>query len=87
MLQGMELVTNRFSGTIPTEIGKLGRVINVHMNDNRLSGTIPPEIGGMGQMLRWNLQENYLSGACNHNACPHSLSSTVPVLVPGSTCV
>lgn len=50
------------SGTIPTEVGKLGALMHFGLNDNRISGTIPPEIGGMYMLTRWDLQENFLSG-------------------------
>jgi hypothetical protein len=41
---GLEAISNRFSGTIPTQVGKLSRVMNVALNDNRISGTIPPQV-------------------------------------------
>ena len=58
----MELTYERLSGTIPSELGDLSSLTNLHLGGNRLSGTIPPELGKLSSLTSLRLDWNKLRG-------------------------
>ncbi|PSS05676.1 Receptor-like protein kinase [Actinidia chinensis var. chinensis] len=53
---------NRFSGTIPKEIGSIANLLEISASDNELSGQIPSTIVNLDQLGRLDLRNNKLSG-------------------------
>jgi len=55
------------SGTIPTELGKLGNLqdwyLSLYLSSNSLSGTIPTELGLLERARELEMGENLLSGS------------------------
>ena len=47
---GIRLRENGLEGTLPREIGDLGRLRYLHLGDNALSGPIPAELGDLGRL-------------------------------------
>ncbi|KAF5196683.1 Leucine-rich repeat receptor-like protein kinase pxc1, partial [Thalictrum thalictroides] len=56
------LSSNDFSGGIPSEIGKLKRLVRLDISDNNLEGSIPKEISKLKRLLTIRLQSNVLTG-------------------------
>lgn len=65
-LQG-SFTTNQVSGSIPTEFGRLSRLVEFMMENNTLSGTIPNEITSMDSLETFQVQDNQLSGTLPQN--------------------
>ncbi|CAK9175742.1 unnamed protein product [Ilex paraguariensis] len=53
---------NLFTGTIPSNLGKLQRLQQLLLYGNRLSGQIPPSLGNLSQMYSLFLAINRLEG-------------------------
>jgi hypothetical protein len=53
---------NKFSGSIPSEIGLLANVEYFFFERNALSGTIPTEVGLLSELRELDLYDNLLSG-------------------------
>jgi len=53
---------NRFSGTIPTQLGQLASLIVVDLNNNDLRGLLPTQLGLIPNLRRRILSFNQLSG-------------------------
>ena len=64
----LDLVRNQLSGLIPSSLGSLANLQELHLNLNQLSGAIPSSLGTNLQSL--DLSRNQLSGAI-----PSSLGS------------
>ena len=58
----IELNTNRLSGDIPPELGKLTNLKELILYNNELSGEIPPELGKLANLMELALDDNLLSG-------------------------
>jgi serine/threonine protein kinase len=61
-LQILQLSGNRFSGEIPSDIGKLKKVLKLDLSSNKFSGIIPIEIGKCTLLTYLDLSQNKLSG-------------------------
>ena len=48
------------SHSIPKEIGYLGNLENLYLNDNQLSGSLPPELGLLSKLSSFNIGSNDL---------------------------
>ena len=59
----VRLVARRFTGTIPSSLGKLPALTRLFLNGNELTGTIPPELGGLAALEQLRLNDNDLTGA------------------------
>ena len=60
---GLELLENRLSGTLPSELGNLTNLTELKLPDNQLSGSIPSELGNLANLTHLWLYSNQLSGA------------------------
>ena len=49
-------------GTVPAELGQLGRLTQLNLHSNNLSGSIPDEIGDLTNLQKLLLHNNSLSG-------------------------
>ncbi len=56
-LAGLEL-----NGRIPSDLGRLDRLVSLSLRRNRLSGPIPPELGNLANLEHLNLSYNTLTG-------------------------
>ena len=58
----MYLGSNRLSGEIPAELGRLDKLEWLVLSGNRLAREIPSELGSLQRLLQLRLEENQLSG-------------------------
>ncbi len=58
----LDLNSNRLSGAIPPELGKLANLEVLWLGSNRLSGEIPPQLGNLVKLTDLRLHANGLSG-------------------------
>ncbi|KAJ9153915.1 hypothetical protein P3X46_027303 [Hevea brasiliensis] len=61
-LKRLDLHSNLFSVSIPSEIGNLSVISSLLPNDNDLVGEIPPSMQKMGQLEELDLEDNCLRG-------------------------
>ncbi len=59
---GVVLPSNNLTGSIPPELGNLGRLLSLMLDSNRLTGGIPAELGDIDTLLLLWLDGNSLSG-------------------------
>ena len=59
----LNLAYNRLSGTIPSELGQLSKLVNLYLYNNRLTGTIPKELGNLTNLMTLYISNNQLTGA------------------------
>jgi len=69
-LTKLNLGGNRFTGSIPAELGNLTNLTELNLASNRLTGSIPSELGNLTNLTSLNLDYNSLSGSI-----PTSLNS------------
>ena len=50
------------NGRIPSDLGRLDRLVSLFLHRNRLSGRIPPELGNLASLEHLNLNYNALTG-------------------------
>ncbi|VAH16181.1 unnamed protein product [Triticum turgidum subsp. durum] len=90
-LRDLSLASNRLTGTIPPELGKLA-LLKLNLGHNMLSGRIPVTLGNIATMLLLDLSENDLHGGVPAeltmlssiwylNLSGNSLTGEVPALV------
>ncbi|KAL6320596.1 hypothetical protein AAG906_008596 [Vitis piasezkii] len=58
----VDLSSNNFSGSIPTELSQLAGLRFLNLSRNHLMGRIPEKIGRMTSLLSLDLSTNHLSG-------------------------
>ena len=58
----MSLSTNKLSGPIPQQVGKLTNLATLNLSNNDLSGPIPPELGNLTDLEELFLSSNQLGG-------------------------
>ncbi|CBI22000.3 unnamed protein product, partial [Vitis vinifera] len=56
------LSKNKFTGSIPIEIGNLPMLEEIYLGRNSLTGTIPPSFGNLSALKVLDLQENNIQG-------------------------
>ena len=59
----VRLVARRFTGTIPSSLGKLPALTRLFLNGNELTGTIPPSLGDLAALEQLRLNDNDLTGS------------------------
>jgi hypothetical protein len=60
---------DKFTGSIPTEIGSLTNLRKVSLSKNSLTGTIPTELGYLSGLEDINLGQNPLEGSVPQEVC------------------
>ncbi len=50
------------TGSIPTELGNLSRLLRLSLADNDLSGSIPTQLGSLSKVTHLHLGGNKLTG-------------------------
>ncbi|KAJ9546116.1 hypothetical protein OSB04_025823 [Centaurea solstitialis] len=69
-LTHLELSLNYFFGIIPSEIGRLSKLVYLDFSSNQFSGIIPPEIGGLRNLATLHLFDNqYINGSIPEAIC------------------
>ncbi|XP_073107440.1 uncharacterized protein [Elaeis guineensis] len=62
LLSGIDLSANKFTGTIPPELGNLYGIISLNLSFNQLTGPIPETFSNLNQIETLDLSHNHLSG-------------------------
>ncbi|KAL5719918.1 non-specific serine/threonine protein kinase [Ranunculus cassubicifolius] len=62
ILQKVNISYNRFSGTIPKEIGQSPHFLSLDLSHNLLNGSIPLEVGNLKNLIAFAVSQNNLSG-------------------------
>ena len=57
----LNVQNNQFTGSFPSEIGKLSNAISLSFSSNALSGTIPKEIGTLENLENFDASSNFLA--------------------------
>ena len=65
----MQLQSNKFEGTLPTELGELFRLEYLHLEENALEGSLPTELGQLVHLKKLMLHENKLTGQVSQDVC------------------
>jgi hypothetical protein len=53
---------NKFSGTLPSELGNLTMMESFFVSSNKLHGTVPSELGNMRYAVQFSLHNNTFAG-------------------------
>ena len=61
-VRGLVLHSNNLNGSIPPDLVRLTRLVNLSLFRNQLSGPIPPELGRLTSLEFLQIPENQLSG-------------------------
>ncbi|KAJ2999502.1 hypothetical protein HDV02_002815 [Globomyces sp. JEL0801] len=59
----IQLTSKNLTGYLPSEIGELGSLRHLYLNDNKLQGSIPESFGKLQSLVSLNLQTNLLNGS------------------------
>jgi hypothetical protein len=59
----INLASNSLSGQIPSELGTLTSLADLHLNNNLMIGSIPPELGTLASLTYLNVSNNQLTGS------------------------
>ena len=60
---GLNLLSNRLTGVIPSQLGSLASLQYLWLSENQLTGSIPSELGGLASLQYLWLSENQLTGS------------------------
>ena len=61
-ITGLDLAGLGLNGRIPTDLGRLDRLVSLLLHRNRLTGHIPPELGNLASLEHLSLSYNALTG-------------------------
>ncbi|KAH7543578.1 hypothetical protein FEM48_Zijuj02G0198700 [Ziziphus jujuba var. spinosa] len=61
-LRILDLIGNRFTGELPSDIGRLHRLTVLNVADNLISGRIPPSITNLSSLMHLDLRNNRITG-------------------------
>jgi hypothetical protein len=67
-LTRLDLFSNSFTGTIPSQIGFVNKLTSLSLYSNQLSGSIPTEIGSLNQIEYFDVTDN-----CFLNSIPSEI--------------
>ncbi|XP_057972421.1 probable inactive receptor kinase At5g10020 [Malania oleifera] len=73
-MESLDLSSNSLTGTLPSAIGNMGRLVLLSLARNSLSGQIPSEMSKLGGLKYLDLSNNNFSGII-----PETLPSTLTV--------
>ena len=59
---GLDLSELGLNGRIPSDLGRLDRLVSLSLHRNRLTGRIPPELGDLASLEHLSLSYNTLTG-------------------------
>ncbi|MBA0615591.1 hypothetical protein Godav_015714 [Gossypium davidsonii] len=59
----LNLSFNRLHGQLPSELGKLDKLVSLDVSSNQLTGNIPPAFKGMLSLIEVNFSNNFLTGS------------------------
>ncbi|KAG0475284.1 hypothetical protein HPP92_014970 [Vanilla planifolia] len=62
-LRVLDLIGNRLTGSLPSNLGKLYHLAILNVADNQITGPIPESLTQMGSLMHLNLANNQLSGS------------------------
>ncbi|KAJ0691493.1 putative leucine-rich repeat-containing, plant-type, leucine-rich repeat domain superfamily [Helianthus annuus] len=62
LFTSIDISSNRFSGEIPSTIGRLKALYVLNVSRNEFTGSIPPSIGNLRQLESLDMSRNNLSG-------------------------
>ena len=58
----LSLERRNLNGEIPSDLGNLDNLMELHLNVNQLTGEIPPELGNLANLTELTLSANQLTG-------------------------
>eukprot|EP01018_Ginkgo_biloba_P040944 Gb_10169 [translate_table: standard] len=61
-LKYLDLANNKFSGKIPSQIGRISELESIFLNGNMLVGTIPYSLGYLPTLMVLHIHNNFLHG-------------------------
>lgn len=61
-LRILDLIGNKLTGPLPTDIGRLQRLTVLNVADNLISGTIPQSLTNISSLMHLDLRNNKISG-------------------------
>mmetsp|Transcript_21059 Transcript_21059/g.31797 ORF Transcript_21059/g.31797 Transcript_21059/m.31797 type:complete len:346 (+) Transcript_21059:1008-2045(+) len=85
-LENLQFGANLFTGTIPSELGKLVHAKHFSLRFNLLTGTIPSELGNLRSLSLLNLWALPISGSVSDSLCNLIPKPTILVDCPEVVC-
>lgn len=82
LAEELDLSRNAFTGTIPSEIGRVSHLRELSLEFNELEGQLPSEIGQLTLLSTLSIQNNNFSGTIPTSVC--SLQNSGVVIVHGA---
>eukprot|EP01018_Ginkgo_biloba_P010081 Gb_35408 [translate_table: standard] len=61
-LKYLDLANNKFSGKIPSQVGRISELESIFLNGNMLVGTIPYSLGNLPTLMVLHIHNNFLHG-------------------------
>lgn len=62
IVENLLVMDNRLTGFLPSELGDLRKLQNMHFGSNQLEGTVPTQISLLSDLISLGLDHNYFSG-------------------------
>ncbi|KAH7437081.1 hypothetical protein KP509_05G055400 [Ceratopteris richardii] len=59
----LRMNNNSLNGSIPPELGSLGKVVHILLDNNKLTGELPAELSNISTLLVLQLDNNHFSGS------------------------
>ena len=66
MLEDLMLSNNKITGSVPSTIGFLDKLISINLSHNQIKGTIPTELSVLTELDLLHLHSNRFEGSANH---------------------
>ena len=71
-LETVVLNANSLTGTLPTTLGQLSKLVSLQIFDNVLTGPLPSELGQLNSMVSLLVERNLLTGSVEGSLCSSS---------------